>query len=282
MIEGASPLGKFYGDEEDIAERLGHRDPPVGISLFTGAGGFDLGMEWAGIDVRVMVENMEEACDTLRMNMEAFSDHTEPTIIEDDIREVSTRQILKAADVGVGEATVVFGGPPCQGFSMSGKRDPDDERNALYQEMVRIVNEAKPLYFVMENVKGLVSMEGGDVIRRVCREFADCGYNVNWDVLNAADYGVPQRRERTFVMGKRVDVMAPGLFGPDICIAAVPGRVDHPEFFCERHGLNESKQATLDTFADEPETLREALENMVKEGVTGAPDVDEFTKGDEA
>lgn len=261
-------MGQFwYEDEQQLQERLGHCDPPIGVSLFSGAGGFDLGFAQAGFDVRVMVENEKTACDTLRLNMNAFDDHTEPTIIEEDIREVGTSQILEAADVGVGGITAIYGGPPCQGFSLAGNRDPDDERNALYLEMVRIVHQAKPVYFVMENVPGLATMEDGEVIKQVCDEFRQGGYNVTWDILNAADYGVPQRRRRVFVMGKRIDVVAQPAFGnPQVHIGAVPGRVDHPDFFVEKHDLRPSEQATLDAFTDDedPEILNEMLEEMIQ------------------
>ena len=270
MIENSSPMGQFYyKDDGQLRERLGHRDPPIGISLFSGAGGFDLGFEQAGFDVRVMVENQQEACHTLRLNRDAFSEHTEPEIIQKDIREVTTTEILDAAGIGIGEATVVFGGPPCQGFSVAGNRDPDDERNALYREMVRIVHRAKPLYFVMENVPGLATMEDGEVIKQVCDEFQQGGYNVKWNILNAANYGVPQRRKRTFIIGKRIDVVTQPAFGnPQVHIGAVPGRVDHPDFFVEKHDLQPSEQSSIDAFTNEPETLEEQLQQMIQKGDT--------------
>jgi len=271
MLEGSQFLETLEdgaSEPEKLKERIGYGDPPVGISLFSGAGGFDLGMTQAGFDVRVMVENDETACKTLRMNMEAFDDHTEPEIIQDDIREVSTKQILDAADLRVGEATAVFGGPPCQGFSMAGDRDPGDERNELYQEMVRVVNEAKPVHFVMENVKGLASMQDGEVIQNVCRQFQQCGYHVKWDVLDAADFGVPQHRERVFIIGRRVDVMAfpSNAPRPQMHIAAKPGKVIHPDFFREKHGLQDSEQTGLDSFTSEPESVDDLLERMIQDG----------------
>lgn len=261
-------------DTEDVAEqvrgRIGHCDPPIGVSLFSGAGGFDLGMEWAGIDVRVMVEKEEDACETLKLNIDSFNDHTEPEIIQEDIYEVSTEQILDAAGVGVGGVTVVFGGPPCQGFSHANpNRSPDDERNELYQEMVRVVNESKPLYFVMENVKGLATVADGEVIKNVCKEFQQCGYNVTWDVLNAADYGVPQRRKRVFIIGKRVDVMRQPPFdwqNPQMHIAAKPGKIRHPEFFREKFDMQDPEQTGLDSFTSESETVDELLEDMIQNG----------------
>ena len=269
MLEGSQFLERLEDEEvESMQERIGYRDPPVGISLFSGAGGFDLGMTQAGFDVRVMIEYEETACKTLRANMERFDEHTEPEIIQDDIRQVSTEQILDAADLQVGEATAVFGGPPCQGFSQAGDRDEDDPRNELYMEMVRVVQEAKPVFFVMENVKGLATMDDGDVIQQVCRAFRDCGYNVRWDVLDAADYGVPQHRERVFIIGKRVDIMAfpSDAPRPQMHIAAKPGKITHPESFRKKHDIQDPEQTGLETFTSEPDSVDELLEQIIQEG----------------
>lgn len=205
--------------------------------------------------------------ETLRMNMDAFDDHTEPTIIEDNIREVETKEILEAAGVGVGRITAIFGGPPCQGFSVAGNRDPADERNELYQEMVRIVNRAKPVFFVMENVPGLATMREGEAIQEVCEEFRQCGYDITWDKLNAANFGVPQRRKRVFIIGKRVDVMTQPAFGnPQLHMAAKPGNVHHPEFFREKYDLHDPNQQTLGAYTREPETLDDLLEQVIQKG----------------
>ncbi|MFB1064920.1 DNA cytosine methyltransferase [Natrinema sp. H-ect4] len=276
MLEDSDYMGTLYGEDTDdviekMKKRVGKRDPPIGVSLFSGAGGFDLGMAQAGFDVRVMVEKDEQACETLELNMDSFDEYTEPEIINEDIYEVSTKQILKAAGVGVGGVTVVFGGPPCQGFSRANpNRSPEDDRNELYQEMVRVVDEAKPVYFVMENVKGLASMADGEVIKNVCEEFQQCGYDVKWDVLNAADYGVPQRRKRVFIIGKRVDVM--GMKGngrPQMHIAAKPGQVHHPEFFREKHELEDPEQTGLDAFTDEPDSVDELVEKAIQGDLQG-------------
>jgi len=271
MLEDSEFLETLEGaadEPEKLRRRIGYRNPPIGVSLFTGAGGFDLGMEQAGIDVRVMVEKDEQACDTLKLNMpDFFCEHTKPEIINEDIYEVSTEQILEAAGVKMGGVTVVFGGPPCQGFSHANpNRNPDDERNELYQEMVRVVHEAKPVYFAMENVKGLASMADGEVIKNVCKEFQQCGYDVTWDVLDAADYGVPQHRERVFIIGKRVDVFAQPAFAPrpQMHIAAKPGKIRHPEFFREKYDLEDPEQTGLDAFTDEPDSVDDFLEKAIQ------------------
>ena len=268
MLDDSAFLGTHTGPES-LDARLGYSDPPTHVSLFAGIGGFDLGFHRVGFDTLVAVEEDEHAADTYRLNSADWGPgNGAPVLMERDIRKVATWEILEAADVGVGQITAITGGPPCQGFSHIGERDPDDERNELYLEMVRIVHQAKPVFFVMENVPGLATMHDGEAIMEVCENFAAGGYEVTWDKLDAADYGVPQHRERVFVIGKRVDVMGlPEDGRPQLHIGAKPGSINHPEFFRERHGLVEADQATLDAFGDDPETLDEVIEQILQEGV---------------
>jgi DNA (cytosine-5)-methyltransferase 1 len=133
--------------------------------------------------------------------------------------------------------------------------------------MARIVHQAKPVFFVMENVPGLASMNDGEAIQEVCDVFAGGGYQVRWDILNAADYGVPQRRKRVIILGSRIDVAAlPEEGRPQVHIGAKPGPVRHPDWFRDRHDLDDPDQATLDAFSDEPDTLDETLEQLIQEG----------------
>lgn len=276
MLESSAYLGTTEFEEpEDFQARIGYTDPPTHISTFSGIGGFDLGFARAGFETLVAIESNQEAADTYRLNLvNGFDEHLDqdepPVLMERDIQKISTWEILEAAGIGVGELTAVSGGPPCQGFSHIGTRDPDDPRNELYLEMVRIAHQAKPVFFVMENVPGLATMHDGQAIMEVCENFAAGGYQVSWEILDAADYGVPQHRERVFVIGKRVDVMAmPEEGNPQLHIGAKPGPIEHPESFREKHDLNEPDQATLDAFGDEPETLDELLEQVIQEGVAG-------------
>jgi len=174
------------------------RSKPTVISLFTGAGGLDLGFEQAGYEIRVCVENDPVTCKTLRRNRPHWK------IIEKDIRFVTTEEILEAAGLRAGEPTVVTGGPPCQPFSTLGKRKAlEDPRGALLREFIRVVNEARPRVFLFENVPGLCSVNRGRILKELLEAFNDIGYNVNYDILNAADYGVPQVRKRLFILGSR-------------------------------------------------------------------------------
>jgi len=161
--------------------------------------------------------------------------YPEPVIIEKDIKEVTTEEILKAGNLKIGECSIVSGGFPCQGFSLAGKRVIDDPRNALYKEFVRIVDEAKPVFIFGENVPGIVSMGKGEVMKQICEDFANCGYEITWDILNAADFGVPQHRKRVFLIGKRIDLMRFDEKGkPSLHIGAVSGEIKHPKLFYER------------------------------------------------
>ena len=159
----------------------------------------------------------------------------EPVIIQKDIRETTTEEILKAGKLEIGECSIISGGFPCQGFSLAGERVRDDPRNFLYKEFVRVVNEAKPAIIIGENVPGIVSMGKGEVIQQICEDFANCGYDVTWDILNAADYGVPQHRLRVFLIGKRIDLMRfDGKNRSSLHIGAMPGKIRHPYLFYER------------------------------------------------
>ena len=271
MLEDTQYLGRYrYEEPEDLSARLGYSDPPTHVSLFSGIGGFDLGFAQAGFENLVAVERDQDAADTYRANLindyENYNQENPPVLMERDIQNVATWEILEAAGVGVGQITTITGGPPCQGFSHLNTDRGDDPRNELYLEMVRVVNQAKPVMFVMENVPGLATMHDGDAIRQVCEDFQQAGYHVKWRKLNAVNFGVPQQRERIFVLGKRVDVAGLAESGPQYHMAAKPGRIEHPEWFRAKDDLDEPEQTKLDAFGDEPETLDEVIEQAVQNG----------------
>ena len=162
------------------------------ISLFSGAGGLDLGFIRAGHTIVWANDHYADAVETYKLNI---GNH----IVCADIEEMPSAQIP--------DADIVIGGFPCQGFSVANwNRKASDERNALYLEMLRVVRDKKPAYFLAENVKGLLSMEKGAVIKLIIADFEEAGYHVSWAVLNSADYGVPQKRMRVFLAGTRHDV----------------------------------------------------------------------------
>ena len=162
------------------------------VSLFSGAGGMDLGFIQAGFNIIWANDILEEAIETYRNNI---GHH----IVNGDIRMISSDDIPDNPDV-------IIGGFPCQGFSIANtKRSMKDERNFLYKEMLRIIKDKKPKMFVAENVKGLLSMSKGKVFEMIKKDFEDIGYYVDAKVLNAAEYGVPQQRERVFIIGNRIN-----------------------------------------------------------------------------
>ena len=171
------------------------------IDLFAGAGGFGLGFYLAGYEIISSLEKDKWAADTLRHN------EISQKVIEADITKYQTRdEILEA---GNGRPDIIIGGPPCQGFSVAGsaeKKDPNDPRNTLFQDFARWVEYLQPQIFVMENVKGILSRrnaEGKKVIDIIRDTFTAINYSIEIWILNAAKYGVPQMRERVFIVGKQ-------------------------------------------------------------------------------
>lgn len=162
------------------------------VSLFTGAGGMDIGFERAGVKTVFANELMKEAAETYNAN------HPGNVMVNDDINNVI--DLLEEFE-GV---DFVFGGPPCQGFSVAGKMDPDDERSKLIFTFLDVVEKVQPKAFVMENVKALGILEKWETIRKKYLERAQClGYNCIPIILNATEYGVSQKRERVFFIGIR-------------------------------------------------------------------------------
>lgn len=171
---------------------------PSCIELFAGAGGLMLGLEMAGFSTLVASEVHPDPCKTLSHNFPGT-----PVICE-DIKKLSGADLLKAAGKKKNfNVDLVAGGPPCQGFSNAGLKDPDDPRNTLIGDFIRIVEEVRPRFFLMENVEGLKNLHNGILFKRVLQKFENTGYQIHWKVLFAADYGVPQMRKRLFIVGSR-------------------------------------------------------------------------------
>ncbi len=163
------------------------------LDLFCGCGGISLGFEKADFDIKLGIDVWEPALVTFEKN------HSNSKTICGDISEILPSTIKNEyLEDGV---DVIIGGPPCQGFSISGKRDVNDPRNKLYQSFVSYVEYFKPKVFVMENVPNLVSMNKGLVKDEIIKEFEDIGYTVTYKILLASDYGVPQNRKRVFFIG---------------------------------------------------------------------------------
>ena len=165
---------------------------PTVASLFSGAGGLDLGFKNAGFELIWANDFDADAVETYKANIG-------DECVLGDISEISSEDIPKA--------DVMLGGFPCQGFSVANaKRNVLDERNSLYLEYVRVLKDKKPKVFIAENVKGILSLGKGSVMEGIINDFSEVGYRVQYKLLNAADYGVPQARKRVIIVGIRNDI----------------------------------------------------------------------------
>ncbi|BAY46151.1 DNA-cytosine methyltransferase [Scytonema sp. HK-05] len=187
-----------------------HKQRPIAVDLFAGAGGMTLGFERAGFDVLASIEIDPIHCATHEFNFPFW------TILCKSVVDITAAEIRSRSSIGDREIDVVFGGPPCQGFSLIGKRVFDDPRNSLVNHFIRLVLQLQPKYFVLENVKGMALGKHKEFISIIINEFEQNGYKIRKDykVLNAAEYGVPQNRERLFLLGCRQDLELPNYPDP--------------------------------------------------------------------
>ena len=168
------------------------------VDLFSGAGGLSLGFEMTGFNNVFSIEYDKKIAETYKKN---FPTHN---LLVKDIQEITDDEIITLQHNQ--EVDVVIGGPPCQGFSLAGRIGRsfvEDKRNYLFKEFVRVVKIIDPPMFVMENVARILSHNKGETIKELTNEFKKIGYNVQYKVLQAADYGVPQKRQRIFIVGTK-------------------------------------------------------------------------------
>ncbi|MBV5259208.1 DNA cytosine methyltransferase [Synechococcus moorigangaii CMS01] len=168
------------------------------VSLFSGAGGMDVGFARAGFESVLACEIDRDACETFNLNLHRVG-HRKNRIEPSSVTDLDLRALPS-------DLAVVFGGPPCQGFSVAGKMDPDDERSQLIHSFIDVVEAARPRGFVCENVKALAISSRWEAVRRRIFERLGVSYRVALVVLNASEFGVPQIRERMFLVGIRKDI----------------------------------------------------------------------------
>lgn len=201
----------FFGSKTSLCKQIGNAVPSLlafaiakqikkktntkrVLDLFCGAGGLSIGFKWANYNIIAANDNFKEACDTYRAN------HKKTLLIEGDITNKDTNyKIIETSKKG--KVDIVIGGPPCQGFSHAGKRMIDDPRNFLYKEFVNIVKKIRPKVFLMENVEGLISINGGKTYEEIKDNFKKLGYSIAGHKLHAAMFGVPQKRRRVVIIG---------------------------------------------------------------------------------
>lgn len=173
------------------------------IELFAGAGGLSLGLERAGFKPIALIEIDKDACQTLRINRPNWN------IIEDDISNITNKNLQEYFNLKPGELDLLSGGAPCQAFSYAGKRlGFKDTRGTLFYHYALFLKQLKPKAFLFENVRGLKSHDHGRTYETILNTFKECGYKVQSQILNAWDYGVAQKRERLIIIGvqKELDI----------------------------------------------------------------------------
>lgn len=231
QIGNAVPPLLAYSIGKKILEKIG---PIKSVDLFCGAGGMTYGFKQAGIKSIVANDIEMDACTTIKVN------NPEIPVICGDI----TADEIKDSIVELGTkycADLVCGGPPCQGFSLAGKRFIDDPRNQLFKEFVDVVSKINPKLFVMENVEGLLSFSQGEIYSQIINLFSNLGYDVVGRVLNAVEYGVPQKRKRVIVIGVRTDlgisptVLYPNKIRPEKQVSCKSAIKDLENVSCGNH-----------------------------------------------
>lgn len=168
------------------------------IDLFSGAGGMSCGLELAGLQCLLGIDNDQQAIETFKHN------HKNAQAICGNISEISIDQIQES--INYQKIDLICGGPPCQGFSTIGQGNNSDERNFLFLEFLRIVKALEPDYIIMENVTGLLANKNENFVKTILRSFNDLGYTIDVKVLSAHHYGVPEKRRRTIFLGNRFGV----------------------------------------------------------------------------
>lgn len=201
-VDYSSDYSRLLSDLYCAATRKKDETALKGIALFSGCGGMTLGFEAAGFN---LVGHVEIADSANKIYAENFPNSK---LLGTDICNITDDE-LKNWKKEYGNIDIIVGGPPCQGFSLAGKRNPEDERNKLYKHYVRIVSIVRPKVFVMENVALMTSMtdiNGELFIEKIERAFAEQGYSIKKRIVNAYEYGVPQSRERVILVGVRDDL----------------------------------------------------------------------------
>ncbi|MES2389718.1 MAG: DNA cytosine methyltransferase [Bacteroidota bacterium] len=268
--------GARFIDIKARSSSVSANDKLTVVSLFSGCGGLDIGLEMAGFETLACVETDAHCRETLRYNRpqwklmekdKAVADNGEIiSRVPGDIRAVDAKEVLEATGLKPGECTLVVGGAPCQPFSNIGKKlGKEDERNGdLFLEFVRFVKGINPKAFIFENVTGITQGRHNDVIEYMLKHLSGLGYGISYAILNAAHYGVPQKRERFFMIGiKGTDAPAfplPTHFRPDfrfwlqfLSDNNLPETLPMPETW----------QSVAKTFAALPDNIRDRQDYVV-------------------
>ena len=225
------------------------------IDLFSGCGGLSLGFEMAGYEIELAIDNWEDALVTYRHNHKGIKT-LNADLLNLDPRKLENNYNLK-------DIAVIIGGPPCQGFSIAGKRIIDDDRNKLYKSFVRFVGYFRPQAFVMENVPNILSIGEGAVKNAILKDFTELGYIVSYKVLTASDYGVPQDRRRAIFVGihdKKYSFPEPSVINK---ITTYEALADLPD-----NSVDDGASYPVSPLSDYQRIMREGTEKLYNHQIT--------------
>lgn len=212
------------------------------IDSFCGAGGLGLGLQSAGFDILFSFDIDKKCIETINKNTKYFNHPAEAA----DIADMLNGNLLKKCRIKRGELFLLAGGPPCQGFSVQRRGNDTDERNDLVLKYGKLIDELYPCYFVMENVSGIAGKRGKTILQQLMENVESIGYTVHIKLLDAQDYGVPQRRKRYIIIGERKDLGIHYLYPEDTGIRKTVRETiemlpeppidgtDHPDFTLHR------------------------------------------------
>lgn len=191
----------FHIDANKLLNVCQNKETFTNVELFAGAGGLALGLEEAGFENLLSNDFDKDSCDTLKLNRPNWN------VVCDSVENLAEKDLLKMLNIKKGELDLLSGGYPCQSFSYAGKRlGLNDVRGTMFYYYAKILKQLKPKIFLAENVKGLVSHDGGKTLQTMINVFEEIGYRVQYRVLNAWDYGVAEKRERVVIIGIRNDI----------------------------------------------------------------------------
>ncbi len=191
----------FHIDANKLLNVCQNKETFTNVELFAGAGGLALGLEEAGFENLLSNDFDKDSCDTLKLNRPNWN------VVCDSVENLAEKDLLKMLNIKEGELDLLSGGYPCQSFSYAGKRlGLNDVRGTMFYYYAKILKQLKPKIFLAENVKGLVSHDGGKTLQTMINVFEEIGYRVQYKVLNAWDYGVAEKRERVVIIGIRNDI----------------------------------------------------------------------------
>lgn len=232
------------------------QNKPTVLDLFCGCGGLSLGFIQAGFDVKLGIDAWNDAIKTFRTT------HSNAQGIVADLFTVSPQEI--AHQTGLNYIDIIIGGPPCQGFSIAGKRMIDDERNQLYKSFVEFVKFYQPKAFLMENVPNMMSMGKGIIKEQITQDFEELGYTVYSKILMASDFGVPQNRRRAFFVGfkQHCDFEFPSV-SENKKITAFEAISDLPDY-----SVNDGDNYPLSIGSDYQKTMRKNSKGLFNHQIT--------------